>query len=67
MVLVALVHTDSSLGATPYLGWKTSPACLFLKMDFPQCVMLNLFLSLANLSKVLSHFYLMADSAYLKS
>lgn len=49
MVLVALVHTVSSLGTTPYLCWNTSTACLFFKMDFPQRVTPNLFLSLANL------------------
>lgn len=47
MVLVALVHSVSFLGTTRYLGWNTSTACLFLKMDFPQCVPFNLFSSLA--------------------
>lgn len=49
MVLVALVHTVSSLDTASDLGWNTSTACLFLQMDFPQCVMPNPFLSLANL------------------
>lgn len=43
MVLVALVHTVSSLGTTPYLGWNTSTACLSLEVDFPHCVTSNLF------------------------
>lgn len=67
MVLVALVHTDSSLGTTPYLGWNTSTACLFPQNGFPSmCNAESLFEPCKSIESLFTLF-LMADSAYLKS